>query len=45
MHWKLKHPREEESKVDDYSSDSNWDSSDEESEHEYRYSFDKLFDG
>ena len=41
----LKDKREEGSEVDDYSSYSDLDSSDEESECEYGDSIDKLFDG
>ena len=36
---------EEESEFDDCSSDSDWDSSDEENEYEYGESLGKLFDG
>ena len=41
----LKDKREEESEDDNYSSVSEWDSIDEDSEYEYGFSFDKLFDG
>ena len=41
----MKDKREEESEVDNHSSDSEWDSSDEQTEHEHGDSFDKLFDG
>ena len=41
----LKDKREEESEVEDHSSDSEWDSSEEGSECERGDSFDELFDG
>ena len=41
----LKDKREEESEVDDHSSDFKWDSSEEESEYEHVDSLDKLLDG
>ena len=41
----LKDKREEESEVDEFSSESDWDSSEEESEYEHGDSLEKLFDG
>ena len=41
----LKNKREEESEVDDFSSEFDWDSSEEESEYEHGESLGKPFDG